>query len=286
MVSSMFPMTHAHEIALGSLRLGGGNPLFLIAGPCVIESEAHARMMAERVAKMAADEGVPYIFKTSYDKANRSSVKSYRGPGLVEGLRILGKIKSDLHLPILTDIHDASQAAPAAEVADILQIPAFLSRQTDLLVAAAKTGRIVNVKKAQFLSPWDMGNVAEKIVAAGNSKIILTERGASFGYNNLVVDMRTFPVLQKLGYPVVFDVTHSVQLPGGQGHASGGQPEFIEPLARAGVAAGVDGIFLETHDNPAAALSDGPNALPLAQLAQLLARLKELSSLVRRWSNA
>ena len=279
-------MTHAHEIALGSLRLGGGNPLFLIAGPCVIESEAHARMMAERVAKMAADEGVPYIFKTSYDKANRSSVKSYRGPGLVEGLRILGKIKSDLHLPILTDIHDASQAAPAAEVADILQIPAFLSRQTDLLVAAAKTGRIVNVKKAQFLSPWDMGNVAEKIVAAGNSKIILTERGASFGYNNLVVDMRTFPVLQKLGYPVVFDVTHSVQLPGGQGHASGGQPEFIEPLARAGVAAGVDGIFLETHDNPAAALSDGPNALPLAQLAQLLARLKELSSLVRRWSNA
>jgi 2-dehydro-3-deoxyphosphooctonate aldolase (KDO 8-P synthase) len=201
-------------------------------------------------------------------------------------LRILGKIKADLHLPILTDIHDLSQAAPAAEVADILQIPAFLSRQTDLLVAAAKTGRIVNVKKAQFLSPWDMGNVTEKIVAAGNSKIILTERGASFGYNNLVVDMRSFPVLRKLGYPVVYDVTHSVQLPGGQGHASGGQPEFIEPLARAGVAAGVDGIFLETHDNPAAALSDGPNALPVAQLPQLLARLKELSSLVRRWSNA
>jgi 2-dehydro-3-deoxyphosphooctonate aldolase (KDO 8-P synthase) len=238
------------------------------------------------VAKIAADAGVPYIFKASYDKANRSSVKSYRGPGLLEGLRILGKIKGDLHLPILTDIHDASQAAPAAEVVDILQIPAFLSRQTDLLVAAAKTGRIVNVKKAQFLSPWDMGNVTEKIVATGNSKIILTERGASFGYNNLVVDMRSFPVLQKLGYPVVYDVTHSVQLPGGQGHASGGQPEFIEPLARAGVAAGVDGIFLETHDNPAAALSDGPNALPLAQLPQLLARLKELSTLVRRWSNA
>jgi len=243
-------------------------------------------MMAERVAKIAADAGVPYIFKASYDKANRSSVKSYRGPGLVEGLRILGKIKADLHLPILTDIHDASQAAPAAEVADILQIPAFLSRQTDLLVAAAKTGRIVNVKKAQFLSPWDMGNVAEKIAAAGNTKIILTERGASFGYNNLVVDMRTFPVLQKFGYPVVYDVTHSVQLPGGQGHASGGQPEFIEPLARAGVAAGVDGIFLETHDNPAAALSDGPNALPLAELPQLLSRLKELSTLVRRWSTA
>jgi len=279
-------MTTGRELRLGSLHLGGTNPLFLIAGPCVIESEAHARMMAERVAKIAADAGVPYIFKASYDKANRSSLKSYRGPGLVEGLRILGKIKADLHLPILTDIHDASQAAPAAEVADILQIPAFLSRQTDLLIAAAKTGRIVNVKKAQFLSPWDMGNVTEKIVAAGNSKIILTERGASFGYNNLVVDMRTFPVLQKLGYPVVFDVTHSVQLPGGQGQVSGGQPEFIEPLARAGVAAGVDGVFLETHDNPAAALSDGPNALPLAQLAQLLARLKELSTLVRRWGTA
>jgi 2-dehydro-3-deoxyphosphooctonate aldolase (KDO 8-P synthase) len=279
-------MTITREITLGSLRLGGGNPLFLIAGPCVIESETHARMMAERVAKIAADAGVPYIFKASYDKANRSSVKAYRGPGLAEGLRILRKIKTDLHLPILTDIHDASQAAPAAEVADILQIPAFLSRQTDLLVAAAKTGRIVNVKKAQFLSPWDMGNVVEKIATAGNSRIILTERGASFGYNNLVVDMRSFPVLQKLGYPVVFDVTHSIQLPGGQGHASGGQPEFIEPLARAGVAAGVDGIFLETHDNPPAALSDGPNALPLAQLPQLLARLKELSTLVRRWSNA
>ena len=279
-------MATTREIALGSLRLGAGNPLFLIAGPCVIESETHARMMAERVAKIAADAGVPYIFKASYDKANRSSVKSYRGLGLAEGLRILGKIKTDLHLAILTDIHDASQAAPAAEVADILQIPAFLSRQTDLLIAAAKTGRIVNVKKAQFLSPWDMGNVTEKIASAGNPKIILTERGASFGYNNLVVDMRSFPVLQKLGYPVVFDVTHSVQLPGGQGHASGGQPEFIESLARAGVAAGIDGIFLETHDNPAAALSDGPNALPLTQLPQLLARLKELSTLVRRWSNA
>jgi 2-dehydro-3-deoxyphosphooctonate aldolase (KDO 8-P synthase) len=279
-------MTNTRELQLGPLRLGGGNPLFLIAGPCVIESEAHAHSMAERVAKIAADAGVPYIFKASYDKANRSSVKAFRGSGLSEGLRILSKIKSDLHLPILTDIHDASQAAPAAEVVDILQIPAFLSRQTDLLVAAAKTGRIVNVKKAQFLSPWDMGNVAEKIAAAGNQKIILTERGASFGYNNLVVDMRTFPVLAKFGYPVVYDVTHSVQLPGGQGHASGGQPEFIEPLARAGVATGVDGIFLETHDNPAAALSDGPNALPLSQLPQLLARLKELSTLVRRWSTA
>jgi 2-dehydro-3-deoxyphosphooctonate aldolase (KDO 8-P synthase) len=279
-------MATTREISLGPLRLGGDNPLFLVAGPCVIESEAHARSMAERVAKIAADAGVPYIFKASYDKANRSSVKAFRGPGLTEGLRILSRIKSDLHLPILTDIHDASQAAPAAEVADILQIPAFLSRQSDLLAAAAKTNRIVNVKKAQFLSPWEMGNVAEKISAAGNQKIILTERGVSFGYNNLVVDMRTFPVLRKFGYPVVYDVTHSIQLPGGQGHASGGQPEFIEPLARAGVATGVDGIFLETHDNPVAALSDGPNALPLAQLPQLLVRLKELSTLVRRWSNA
>jgi 2-dehydro-3-deoxyphosphooctonate aldolase (KDO 8-P synthase) len=278
-------MTVTREISLGPLRLGAGNPLFLIAGPCVIESESHARTMAERVAKIASEAGIPYIFKASYDKANRSSVKAFRGPGLAEGLRILGKIKSDLHLPILTDIHDAPQATPAAEVADILQIPAFLARQTDLLIAAAKTGRIVNVKKAQFLSPWDMGNVAEKIASSGNTKIMLTERGASFGYNNLVVDMRSFPVLAKFGYPVVYDVTHSVQLPGGQGHASGGQPEFIEPLARAGVAAGVDGIFLETHDNPAAALSDGPNALPLAQLPQLLARLKEISALVRRWSH-
>ena len=243
-------------------------------------------MMAERIAKIAGDAGVPYIFKASYDKANRSSVKAYRGPGLTEGLRVLGKIKADLRLPILTDIHEASQAAPAAEVADILQIPAFLARQTDLLIAAAKTGRIVNIKKAQFLSPWDMGNVAEKVASSGNHNIILTERGASFGYNNLVVDMRTFPVLQKLGYPVVYDVTHSVQIPGGLGNASGGQPEFIETLARAGVAAGVDGLFLETHDNPAAALSDGPNALPLAQLPQLLSRIKELATLVRRWSNA
>ena len=268
------------------MRLGGGNPLFLIAGPCVIESEGHARGMADRVARIAADAGVPYIFKASYDKANRSSGKSFRGPGLAEGLRVLAKIKAELRVPVLTDIHDASQAAPAAEVADILQIPAFLARQTDLLLAAARTGRIVNVKKAQFLSPWDMGNVAEKIAAAGNPKIILTERGASFGYNNLVVDMRSFPVMKKFGYPVVYDVTHSIQLPGGQGHASGGQPEFIEPLARAGVAAGVHGIFLETHDNPAAALSDGPNALPLGQLPQLLARLKELSTLVRRWESA
>jgi 2-dehydro-3-deoxyphosphooctonate aldolase (KDO 8-P synthase) len=277
-------MTAGKEISLGSLRLGGGNPLFLIAGPCVIESQIHALVMAEKIARIAAEAGVPYIFKASYDKANRSSLKAFRGPGLKEGLRILAKIKSELKLPILTDIHDVSQAEPAAEVCDVLQIPAFLARQTDLLIAAGKTGRIINIKKAQYLSPWDMGNVAEKVASTGNTKIILTERGASFGYQNLVVDMRSFPILQRTGYPVVFDVTHSVQLPGGQGHSSGGQPQFIEPLARAGVAAGVDGVFLETHDNPAKALSDGPNALPLPELLGLLMKLKGLNSVVRRWS--
>jgi 2-dehydro-3-deoxyphosphooctonate aldolase (KDO 8-P synthase) len=262
----------------------GVEPLFLIAGPCVIESEAHARMLAERVARIAADAGVPYVFKASYDKANRSSVNSYRGPGLREGLRILAKIKSDLGLPVLSDIHEAAHASPAAEVCDVLQIPAFLARQTDLLVAAGKTGRVVNIKKPQFVSPWDMRNAIEKVESTGNRQIVLTERGASFGYQNLVVDFRSFPILKKSGYPVVFDVTHSVQLPGGQGQASGGQPEFIEPLARAGVAAGVDGIFLETHEQPAKALSDGSNALPLAELPGLLERLKELANVVRGWA--
>ncbi|HEY1423440.1 MAG TPA: 3-deoxy-8-phosphooctulonate synthase [Candidatus Acidoferrum sp.] len=275
-------MTTICEFSAAGVRFGGAH-LFLIAGPCVIESEAHARMMAQRVAEITAKVGVPYIFKASFDKANRSSVSAFRGPGLTEGLRILGNIKADLKLPILTDIHEASQATPAAEVADILQIPAFLARQTDLLVAAGKTGCIINVKKPQFVSPADMKNVVEKIESTGNKQIILTERGSSFGYQNLVVDFRGIPQMKKFGYAVVFDATHSVQLPGGQGHASGGQPEFIEPLARAAVAAGVDGIFLETHDNPAKALSDGANALPLDQLAALLSRLKELSTLVRGW---
>jgi len=243
-------------------------------------------MMAEKVSRIAADAGLAYIFKASYDKANRSSVSSFRGPGLMEGLRILSKIKADLKVPVLTDIHEPSHAAPAAEGADILQIPAFLARQTDLLIAAGRTGRIINIKKPQFVSPADMKNAVEKVASTGNTKIILTERGSSFGYQNLVVDFRGIPQMKKFGYPVVFDATHSVQLPGGQGHASGGQPEFIEPLARAAVAAGVDGLFLETHDNPAAALSDGANALPLAQLPTLLARMRELSTLVRRWDNA
>jgi 2-dehydro-3-deoxyphosphooctonate aldolase (KDO 8-P synthase) len=279
-------MTQSREISVGTVRLGGGNALFLIAGPCVIESEAHARMIAEKVARIAAEAGIPYVFKASYDKANRSSVKSFRGPGLREGLRILKRIKDELKVPILSDIHEAAQAEPAAEVCDVLQIPAFLARQTDLLVAAGKTGRVVNVKKPQFVSPADMNNMVEKLRSTGNEKIVLTERGSSFGYQNLVVDMRSFPILRKLGFPVVFDVTHSVQLPGEQGHASGGQPEFIEPLARAGVAAGADGIFLETHENPAAAMSDGANALPLGELPALLGRLKELSTIVRRWSSA
>jgi len=283
-VSSHLSVTQT--ISLGKLRLGGGNPLFLIAGPCVIESEKHARMMAEKVAKIASDAGVPYIFKASYDKANRSSIQSFRGPGLTEGLHILARIKSDLNVAVLTDIHETAHAAPAGDVVDVLQIPAFLARQTDLLLAAGKTGRAVNIKKPQFVSPWDMKNAVEKVESTGNKNILLTERGATFGYNNLVVDMRSFPIMKKLGYPVVFDVTHSIQIPGGLGHASGGQPEFIEPLARAGVAAGVHGIFLETHDNPAKALSDGPNALPLDQLPALLTKLKELGALVRRWGSA
>jgi 2-dehydro-3-deoxyphosphooctonate aldolase (KDO 8-P synthase) len=276
-------MASSHTFSIGKSKFGAGAPLFLIAGPCVIESEGHALMMAEKLGVVAGELGVPYIFKASYDKANRSSVASYRGPGLKNGLKILAKIKKKTGLPVLTDVHQASEVEAAAEVCDILQIPAFLSRQTDLLVAAGKSGRVVNIKKGQFLSPAEMGNAAEKVASTGNEKIILTERGNSFGYQNLVVDMRSFPMMRRFGYPVVFDVTHSVQLPGGEGKSSGGQPEFIEPLARAGVAAGVDGIFLETHDNPAAALSDGPNALPLAQLPALLGKLKELGAMVRRW---
>jgi len=277
-------MQLAREITIGNVRIGGNQPLFLIAGPCVIESEGHALKIAGRLAEIAAEAKISLVFKASYDKANRSSGQSYRGPGLVAGLRVLAKIKRELALPILTDIHEASQAAPAAEVADVLQIPAFLSRQTDLLIAAGKTGRVVNLKKGQFLSPWEMANAVEKVAATGNDNIFLTERGASFGYQNLVVDMRSFPILRKTGCPVVFDVTHSVQLPGGAGKSSGGQPEFIEPLARAGTAVGVDGIFLEVHENPAQALSDGTNALPLAELPALLGKLKQIAALVRGWS--
>jgi 2-dehydro-3-deoxyphosphooctonate aldolase (KDO 8-P synthase) len=271
--------------SVGKIGLGPGAPLFVIAGPCVIESEAHASMLAERLGAAAGELGVPLIFKASFDKANRTSVASYRGPGLTEGLRILSAIAKRTGLPVLTDIHEASQAGAAGEVCDVLQIPAFLCRQTDLLVAAGRTGRLVNIKKGQFVAPAEMRTAAEKVASAGNEKIILTERGASFGYQNLVVDMRSFPVMRKFGYPIVFDATHSVQLPAADGKSSGGQPEFIEPLARASVAAGVDGIFVEVHDEPAKALSDGSNALPLEQFKPLVKRLMEISRLVRGWDH-
>lgn len=268
---------------VGKIQIGVGAPLFVIAGPCVIESEVHATTMAERLGGEAEELGVPLIFKASYDKANRSSLSSYRGPGLEEGLRILANVKRQTGLPILTDVHDVSQVGPVAEVCDVLQVPAFLSRQTDLLLAVGGSGRVVNIKKGQFLSPREIRNAAEKVASTGNERIILTERGSSFGYQNLVVDMRSFPIMRKFGYPVVFDVTHSVQLPGGEGKSSGGQPEFIEPLARAGAAVGIDGIFLEVHDNPAKALSDGTNALPFDQFRPLMRKILQLSALAREW---
>ncbi len=280
------PAQTTHEFSVGPVKLGGDAPLFLIAGPCVIESEAHATMLAESLAALASELQMPFIFKASYDKANRTSINSYRGPGLAEGLRILGAIKKRFGVPVLTDVHDVAHVAPSAAVCDVLQIPAFLSRQTDLLLAAGRSGAAVNLKKGQFLSPWEMTNAVEKVASTGCTRIIVTERGASFGYQNLVVDMRSFPILKKMGYPVVFDVTHSVQLPGGEGKGSGGQPEFIEPLARAGTAAGVDGLFLEVHENPEKALSDGSNALPLDHLKDLLQKVMSLAVLVRQWGNA
>ena len=246
---------------------------FLIGGPCVIESPGHAKRMAVEIRDVARHFGVPYIFKASFDKANRTSIESFRGPGLDEGLQVLAEIRRDVGVPVLSDIHETAQAARAGEVLDVLQIPAFLCRQTDLLVAAGETGKVVNIKKGQFVSPGDMEHALEKVRGSGNDRVILTERGSAFGYNNLVVDFRSFPIMQRLGCPVVFDITHSLQLPGGQGRASGGQPEFIPHLARAGVAAGVDGIFMEIHDDPARALSDGPNALRLSDLSHLLEEL-------------
>jgi 2-dehydro-3-deoxyphosphooctonate aldolase (KDO 8-P synthase) len=247
--------------------------LFLIAGPCVIESGEHTLSMANELKRITSEQQIPFVFKASFDKANRTSIKSFRGPGLEEGLKVLAAVRKQIGVPILSDVHDPAQAEAAGEVLDILQIPAFLSRQTDLIVSAARTGKIVNVKKGQFLAPWEMKNVVEKMREAGNERVLLTERGSSFGYNNLVVDFRSFPIMQGFGVPVVFDVTHSLQLPGGQGQSSGGQPQYIPHLARAGVAAGVDGLFMEVHDNPAKALSDGPNALNLELLPDLLRQL-------------
>ncbi len=268
---------------IGQLKIGAGSPLCFIAGPCVIESAEHAIGLAARLGALARKLGIPLIFKASYDKANRTSASSFRGPGLREGLRVLAEIKAKTGLPVLTDVHETAQVGPAAEVCDVLQIPAFLCRQTDLLLEAGRSGRAVNIKKGQFLSPWDMEHAAEKVTSTGNYRVILTERGASFGYNNLVVDMRSVVVLRKFGFPVVLDVTHGVQLPGGAGRGSGGQPEFIEPLARAGVAAGVDGIFLEVHEQPERALSDGANALRLDLLPALLNRLHRIDALVKPW---
>jgi len=274
-------MAETQRVNAGSVALGGGAPLVLIAGPCVIESGDHASMIAEALSTIAASCGMPLIFKASYDKANRTSLNSFRGPGIEEGLRVLDGIKTRFGVPILTDIHDANQAAPAAEVADVLQIPAFLSRQTDLLVAAAKTGRAINIKKGQFLAPADMKHAIAKVTESGNAQVFVTERGFSFGYHNLVVDMRAFPMLQSLGYPVVYDATHSLQLPGGGDGVTAGQAEYIEPLAAAAVAAGVDGLFVEVHDHPARAKSDGQNALPLERLEPLLRRLMRIAAATR-----
>jgi 2-dehydro-3-deoxyphosphooctonate aldolase (KDO 8-P synthase) len=265
----------------GDLAIGGGAPLAFIAGPCVIESERHVLRMARALSRTAADAGVPFIFKSSFDKANRSSVGSFRGPGLLEGLRILKAVKSEVGVPVLSDIHEPSQAGPAAEVLDILQIPAFLCRQTDLLVAAGRTGRPVNIKKGQFLSPWEIRNAVDKVRSTGNERVLVTERGAAFGYQNLVVDYRSLVVMKESGCPVVMDATHSVQHPGGLGDRSGGDARFIPYLARAAAAVGIDALFCEVHDDPKAAKSDGPNSLPLSAVGPLLRQVVAIDAVVR-----
>jgi 2-dehydro-3-deoxyphosphooctonate aldolase (KDO 8-P synthase) len=270
------------EIFIGGVRIGGTNPLALIAGPCVIESESATLETAERLKKITADLGVPFIFKSSYDKANRSSVRSYRGPGLREGLKVLARVKHELDLPLLSDIHRFEEITPAAEVLDVIQIPAFLSRQTDLLVEVAKTGRVVNIKKGQFLAPWDIKNAIEKAESTGNRNILITERGVSFGYNNLIVDFRSLPMMRGLGYPVVFDATHSVQLPGGAGTASSGDRQYVAPLTRAAVATGVDALFMEVHACPDKALCDGPNMMSLDELPDLLRQAQEIDRIVKQ----
>ena len=269
------------SIAVGPLSIGGQNPLALIAGPCVIESEKIAIEIAEKLKRITTDLHVPFIFKASYDKANRTSIKSFRGPGLNDGLKILQKIKTELDLPVLSDVHKEEEIDPAAEVLDILQIPAFLCRQTDLLVKAAQTGKPINVKKGQFLAPWDIKNVVVKLEESGNINILLTERGATFGYNNLVVDMRSLVLMREHGYPVIFDATHSLQQPGGQGTTSGGQSEMVPDLARGAVAVGCDALFMEIHTDPSKALSDGPNMLKIDLLPELLEQLVTLDQVVK-----
>jgi 2-dehydro-3-deoxyphosphooctonate aldolase (KDO 8-P synthase) len=278
-------MSSVTPVQLGRLTFGGGSPFILIAGPCVIESESHAVELAGRLLEITTRLSVPLVFKASYDKANRTSGRSFRGPGLDEGLRVLAAVKARVGVSILTDIHEPSHAAPAADVADILQIPAFLCRQTDLLVAAAKTGRVVNIKKGQFLAPDDIKHAVAKVKDAGNERVVVTERGTSFGYHNLVVDMRAFPMIRESGVPVVFDVTHSLQLPGGGDGVTAGLAQYIEPLASAGVAAGVDGVFMEVHEEPTRAKSDAQNALRLDRLEPLLRRLVALDAIVKRGGN-
>jgi 2-dehydro-3-deoxyphosphooctonate aldolase (KDO 8-P synthase) len=273
-------MAPMRSFDIGNINAGAGT-LFLIAGPCVVESESHALKMAHAIRDIASRLGVPYIFKSSFDKANRTSIDSFRGPGIDEGLRVLARVKDDAGVPVLTDVHDVSQVPAAAEVADVLQIPAFLCRQTDLIAEAARSGRVVNIKKGQFLAPHDMKNAIDKVTSLGNHRVIITERGASFGYNNLVVDFRGFPIMRGFGYPLVYDVTHSLQRPGGLGTSSGGESQFIEYMARAGVACGIDGVFMEVHDDPAAAKSDGPNSLKLDRLPPLLEKLKAIHELVK-----
>lgn len=268
-------------VTVGNYKVGQGNPMLLLAGPCVIEGYERSLMIGRRAKAIADKLGMPYVFKASFDKANRSSYSSFRGPGLKEGLAILAQIKKDLGVPVVTDIHETYQIEPAAEVADILQIPAFLCRQTDLVYQAGKTGRTVNVKKGQFLAPWDMKNVIKKIEEAGNKNIMLTERGASFGYNTLVTDMRGLAIMRELGYPVVMDATHSVQIPGGHGSSSGGQSQYVPHMARAAAAVGIDALFLEVHDNPAEALSDGPNMVKLDDLEALLKDVLAIDKIVR-----
>jgi 2-dehydro-3-deoxyphosphooctonate aldolase (KDO 8-P synthase) len=268
-------------VTLGNMVLGDGAPIVLMAGPCVVESEAHATGLAEALVDITTRVGIPFIFKASYDKANRTSNRSYRGPGITEGLRVLSAIKRRFNVPIVTDVHEVHEVALAAEVADVLQIPAFLSRQTDLIVAAARTGRIVNIKKGQFLAPDDMKHAAAKVTAEGNPRVVVTERGTSFGYHNLVVDMRGFPIMRAQGFPVVFDVTHSLQLPGAGDGVTAGLAQYITPLASAGVAAGVDGVFLEVHEEPTRAKSDAQNALRLDLLESLLQRLMAIDAIVK-----
>lgn len=265
---------------VGNTTFGDGR-LTIIAGPCVIESREHALMMARECSSRAREAGLDFVYKSSFDKANRSSVRSFRGLGMEAGLEVLREVKSELGVPVLTDVHDVVQVGPVSEVADVLQIPAFLSRQTDLVLEAARSGRAVNIKKGQFLAPHDARNIVDKARAVGCDRLMLTERGVSFGYNNLVVDMRSFPIMHEFEVPVVFDVTHSLQLPGGLGHATGGQAEYIEPLARAGVACGVDAVFMEVHECPDRAPSDGPNALPLERMGPLLLVLRDIQNLVR-----